>query len=188
MHTAVAGWDLTHTPLRGAASCTVHIPANIPTRPGPPSAMFLQGMVGTALSRILSSPFLLHPDTANKTHELSLHAGDALPEQDGEGGGREKQCRASLEEPTTKSSPKSTKVPEQSPRSTHLHIGVARTALCSHQSFCFHDWKGNGMITSQSSRAGIPLPHTPGLPRLTPHTGTGVGGTLTHPCCKCSLG
>lgn len=126
----------------------------------------------------------------------SLHAGDALPEQDGEGRGREKQCRASLEEPTTKFSPKSTKLPEQRPRRTHLHIGVARTALCSHQTFCFHDWKGIEMVTSQSSREGIFLPHSALPHRLIPpcgaeppQTGAGVDGAfpLTHPCYKCSL-
>lgn len=59
------------------------------------------------------------------------------------------------------------KLPKQSPRKTHLHIGVAGPVLRSYQTFCFHDWKGNETVKPQSGREGIFLhsgaPHH-GLP------------------------
>lgn len=151
------------------------VPANIPSTAGhplgrscnecltqpsagscPPLFYFMQ----TLPTKPMSCPAL------GKSPASSLRAGDALPEQDGEGRGREKQCRASLEEPTTKF-PKQA----QSPRRTHLHVGVARPALRSHQTFCFHDWKGNEMVTSQSSREGIFLLDTALLHRVIPPRG-----------------
>lgn len=138
-------WDVLATRLTqpSAGSC-------------PPLFYFMQ----TLPTKPMSCPAL------GKSPASSLRAGDALPEQDGEGRGREKQCRASLEEPTT-TFPKQA----QSPRRTHLHIGVARTALHSHQTFCFHDWKGNEMVTSQSSREGIFLLDTALLHRVIPPRG-----------------
>lgn len=56
---------------------------------------------------------------------------------------------------TQPQNPRKPKLPEQSPRRTHLHVGVACPALLAHQPFCFHDWKGNKTVKSQSSRESI---------------------------------
>lgn len=183
MHTSVAGWCLAHTPSQG--SCFLHC-AHPSRRPTPCQQTSLAGSghpQGRSCNECLTQPsagscpplfyFMQTLPTKpmscpalGKSPASSLRAGDALPEQDGEGRGREKQCRASLEEPTTKF-PKQA----QSPRRTHLHIGVARPALRSHQTFCFHDWKGNEMVTSQSSREGFFLLDTALLHRVIPPRG-----------------
>lgn len=207
----MAGWGLTHSPSQGSCSLLCAHPSRRPTlcqqtsppgfghplgrscnewltQPSAGSCPLLFCFRQTLPTKPMSCPVL------GKSPASSLHAGDALPEQDGEGRGRDKQCRANLEGPTTKFSQKSTKLPEQSPRRTHLHIGVALAALCSHQTFCFHDWKGNEMVTGQSS---IFLPHTAhrvippcgAEPSGHPQTGAGVHCSvpLTHPGYKYSL-
>ena len=227
MCTNVAGQSLTCSPLVGEilpALCTPRWeqPAEVTSRRARSHTVLAKHLsppvlghpVGCSCKEWLTQPlagscpplFWLHADTVptkpmsppalGKRPVTSLHALDARPEQDRGGKGRYRQPRACLEEPTTKSQ-ESMKLPEQCCRRTHLHVGVAGPVLLSHQTFCFHDWKGNETVTPQSSRKGIflrssallhgvllpcgakptsyPLCAPPQQPGLTGHPQTGEG-------------
>lgn len=110
----------------------------------------LQGMAETAPSRVLSSAFLAPcRHHAKKTHEISSAGQETshLPACCGcsaragqRRNGKGQAAHRTLGESTTESQ-ESTKLPQQSPRRTHLHVGVTGPVFLPHQTFCFHDWK-----------------------------------------------
>jgi len=178
-------------PRRGDAPCAVHTAVgaacqgDLQESPEPrlcwPHAPPPQP-VGCSCNERLTQPFAgshpplpwLHADTTptkpvsppalSKRAATFLHAVGAQPEQDRGGKGKNRQPRACLEESTPRA-PRKPKLPEQSPRRTHLHIGVTCPVLLSYQTFCFHDWKRSETVKPQSGREGILLHHKVPRPR-----------------------